>query len=79
MWRTLLNMKYTTSDSEEDEDYDPKKDPDYETSDEETPLIRKNSESSESDCFDNILAEKDREINELKRIIKELSEMLKSK
>ncbi len=79
MWRTLMKMEYTTSDSEEDPDYDPREDPDYESGDEETPLLRKNSESSDSDCFDNILAEKDREIEELKKLVEELSEKLKSK
>lgn len=76
-----MNMEYTTSDSEEDPDYDPREDPDYESSDEdeETPLLRKNSESSDSDCFENILAEKDREIELLKKLVDELSEKLKSR
>lgn len=79
MWKRLMKEEYTTSDSEEDPDYDPRDDPDYESSDEETPLIRTSSSSSESDCFDNILAEKDREIEELKKLVEELSEKLKSK
>lgn len=71
-------MPYTTSDSEEDPDYNPREDPDYESSDEETPLLRKKSESSDSDCFENILQEKDKEIEELKQLVEELSEKLKS-
>ena len=70
MWKTLMNMEYTTSDSEEDPDYDPT---------EETPLLRKNSESSDSDCFENILEEKDKEIEELKKLVEDLSKKLKSK
>jgi len=76
-----MKMEYTTSDSDNDPDYDPREDPDYKSSDEdeETPLLRNNSESSDSDCFYNILAEKDREIEELKKLVDELSEKLKSK
>jgi len=72
-------MPYNTSDSEEDPDYDPKEDPDYESSsDEETPLLRKKSESSDSDCFENILEEKEKEIEVLKQLVEELSKKLKS-
>jgi len=71
-----MSLNYTTSDSEEDPDYVPEEDPDYESSSSE-----EESESScdETNCFQNILEEKDREIEELKNIIKELNEMLKSK
>jgi len=71
-----MNMNYTTSDSDDDPDYNPKQDPDYESCSSE--------EESESSCdetksFQNIIDEKDEEIQELKIIIKELRQMLKSK
>jgi len=73
-------MKYTTSDSEEDEDYDPKNDPDYrELTDEEEYETDSAESTNETNCFEHILEEKDREIEELKRIIKELRQILKCK
>lgn len=75
MFRRFLNFKYTTSDSENDSDYDPTQDPDYESSSEE----EYESSSDETNCFQNIIDEKDREIEELKNVIKELRQMLKNK
>lgn len=71
-----MSMEYTTSDSEEDPDYDPKQDPDYRelTDEEET-----ESSGDETICFQNIIDEKDKEIQELKRVINELRQILKSK
>ena len=73
-----MNMNYTTSDSEEDEDYSPLLDNDYgrEYSDEEE---YETDSTDETICFQNILEEKDKEIEELKIIIKKLRQMLKNK
>jgi len=69
-------LKYTTSDSEDDPDYIPEEDPDYSSSSSEEEY---ESSSDETNCFQNIIDEKDREIEELKNVIKELRQMLKNK
>ena len=76
MFRSILNLKYTTSDSENDSDYDPTQDPDYSSSSSEEEY---DSSGDETICFQNIIDEKDREIEELKNVIKELRQMLKNK
>ena len=75
-----MNMDYTTTDSENDEDYDPKKDPDYRQLTDEEEYETDSAESTdETNCFQHILEEKDKEIEELKRVINELRQILKSK
>jgi hypothetical protein len=71
-----MNIEYTTSDSEQDEDYDPLLDSDSgETSDE---TITDDCEDLEK-SWDNILRDKDEQIKKLKEIIDELSEIINKK
>ena len=81
MFKALFSMDYTTTDSEDDEDYDPTKDADYgnSTDSEEYKTDEEESSSDEKICFQNIIDEKDKEISELKRMIKQLRQILKSK
>ena len=57
MWKKLMNINYTTSDSEEDDDYSPLLDNDYgrEYDDDEE---YETDSPDETICFENILEEK---------------------
>lgn len=82
MFKALFSMDYTTTDSEDDDDYDPTKDADYGNSTDSEEYKTDEEEESSSDekiCFQNIIDEKDKEISELKRMIKQLRQILKSK
>lgn len=76
MWKRLLSMEYTTSDSEEDEDYDPLLDSDSGENSDDT--ITEDLEDIE-ECWENILRDKDEQIKKLKEIIDELSEIINKK
>ena len=78
MFKKLINMTYTTSDSESDEDYNPLLDHDYgrEYTDEEE---YETDSTDDTVCFENILEEKEKEIQELNNIIEELRQILKTK
>lgn len=76
MWKRLLSMEYTTSDSEQDEDYDPLLDSDSGENSDDT--ISEDLEDIE-ECWENILKDKDEQIKKLKEIIDELSEIINKK
>ena len=76
MWKRLMNIEYTTSDSEEDEDYDPLLDSDSGENSDYT--ISEDLEYIET-CWENILRDKDEQIKKLKEIIDELSEIINKK
>jgi hypothetical protein len=76
MWKRLMNIEYTTSDSEEDEDYDPLLDSDSGENSDDT--ISEDLEDIET-CWENILRDKDEQIKKLKEIIDELSEIINKK